>query len=470
MRRHVTATPALPNPLTAGSRQGRGKPVPHIQRESSMKKYSVRRDSPSLTSSMREGRGVSRRDALKLSLGLGAAALSQSWQARAATAGDDIHVASMFDLTGNLNIYGVQAMNASKYAIEAINQGGGVMGRKLVLHAYDTQSKIELYSRYAQEIGADNRIAAIVGCFTGASREAARPVLSRYGKILFFPTIDEGGECDKFTFMQGSDCVQQEAPLITWAAKNAGKTFYVVAADYVYGHVATAWTTSLVNQAGGTIKGVEYIPLEVSDFGSTIRKIQTAGPAVVMSNLVGNNHIAFYRQFAAAGLNKSIRIISPTFGLGNEQTVLTPAEASGIVVAYSYFESLDTPENKQFLEGFRKLYPNAGPLTDPAVQVWNGWQQWRLAVEKAGSTDTPKVVAALESGISYIGPSGKVTPDGPSHRNVQDIHLAKISDQRGYDIIESFSQVKPSREVVGAGTCDLTGKDAGAHRMINPKF
>lgn len=416
--------------------------------------------------------GVSRRDVLKLSIvGIGAATFGMPLMGKAADAVDGaIHVATMFDLTGNLNIYGVQAMNVSKYAVDAINQSGGVLGKKLVLHAYDTQSKIELYSRYAQEIGADSSIAAVVGCFTGASREAARPVLSRYGKILFFPTIDEGGECDKLTFMQGSDCTQQEAPLIEWAAKNAGKTFYVVAADYVYGHVATAWTQSLVSKVGGSIKAVEYVPLEVSDFGSTIRKIQTAAPAVVMSNLVGNNHIAFYRQFAAAGLNKSIKIISPTFGLGNEQMVLTPEEASGIVVAYSYFESLDTPENKAFLDGFRKMYPNAGPVTDPAAQVWNGWHQWKTAVEKAGSTDTAKVVAALESGIPYVGPSGKVSTDGPSHRNIQDIHLAKVSDQHGYEIIQTMSQVKPSREVVGAGTCDLTGKDASSHRMINPKF
>lgn len=391
--------------------------------------------------------------------------------ARAAeSAAGEIHVASMFDLTGNLDIYGVQAMNVSKYAVDSINHSGGVLGRQLVLHAYDTQSKIELYSRYAQEIGADSRIATVVGCFTGASREAARPVLSRYGKLLFFPTIDEGGECDKLTFMQGSDCVQQETPLIEWAVKNAGTTFYIVAADYVYGHVATAWTQSIVSKHGGSIKGIEYVPLEVADFGSTIRKIQSAGPAVVMSNLVGNNHIAFYRQFAAAGLNKSIRIISPTFGLGNEQTVLTPQEASGIVVAYSYFESLDEPANRQFVNGFRKMYPNAGPLPDPAAQVWNGWHQWKVAVEKAGTTDTQKVVAALESGIPYMGPSGEVYTDGPSHRNVQDIHLATVSDNHGYNIIETFRQVRPSREIVGAGTCDLTGKDASSHRMINPRF
>jgi len=390
---------------------------------------------------------------------------------RAKSLGDkEIHVASMFDLTGNLNIYGIQQMNVSKYAIESINQNGGVLGRKLVLKTYDTQSKIELYSRYAQEIGANDDIAAVVGCFTGASREAARPILSRFKKLLFFPTIDEGGECDRFTFMQGTDCLQQEGPLITWATENVGKTIYVVAADYIYGHVATAWTKSLAKEAGAKVVGVEFIPLDVSDFAATIRKIQTAGPAVIMSNLVGSNHIAFYRQFAAAGLNKSIPIISPVFGLGNEQLVLSPDEAKGIVVAYSYFESLDNPQNKAFLEGFRKLYPDAGPVPDAPVQVWNGWQQWKGAVEKAETTEIMAVVKALESGIVYAGPAGNVEIDPPSHRNIQNVHLAQVNNDQQYEILAAFDQVKPSRKVVGAESCDLTGKDELSHRMIEPKF
>lgn len=413
---------------------------------------------------------ASRRDVLKgAAVATGAALFSTPAILRAA-AQDEIHVASMFDLTGNLNIYGVQQMNVSKYAIEAINEKGGVLGKKLVLHAYDTQSKIELYSRYAQEIGTNESIAAVVACFTGASREAARPVLSRFKKLLFFPTIDEGGECDRFTFMQGTDCVQQEGPLIEWAAKNAGNTLYVVAADYVYGHVATAWTKALAEKAGISISGIEFIPLEVSDFSSTIRKIQSAKPAAIMSNLVGSNHIAFYRQFAAAGLNGSIPIVSPVFGLGNEQEILSAEESKGIVVAYSYFETLESPENKEFLEGFRARHPSSGVVADTPAQGWIAWHQWKQAVEKAGTTDIMPVVEALESGMTFVGPAGPVVVDGPSHRNIQDVHLARVDENQKFEIIDKFEQVHPTREVVGAGSCDLTGADRDSHRMIEPKF
>lgn len=428
-------------------------------------------DDSMLDSGVRKLKGfhLNRRSVLKGAMASGAALLSAPAVLRAA-AQDEIQVASMFDLTGNLNIYGVQQMNVSKYAIEAINEAGGVLGKKLVLNAYDTQSKIELYSRYAQEIGTNEQVAAVVACFTGASREAARPVLSRFKKLLFFPTIDEGGECDRFCFMQGTDCVQQEGPLIEWAAKNAGDTLYVVAADYVYGHVATAWTKALAEKAGVKISGIEFIPLEVSDFSSTIRKIQSAKPAAIMSNLVGSNHIAFYRQFAAAGLNGSIPIVSPVFGLGNEQEILSAEETKGIVVAYSYFETLESAENKTFLEGFRKVHPDSGVVADTPAQVWIAWHQWKQAVEKAGTTEIMPVVEALESGMSFTGPAGPVTVDAPCHRNIQDVHLARVDANQKFEIIEKFEQVKPTREVVGAGACDLTGADQNSHRMIEPKF
>ena len=246
--------------------------------------------------------GVNRRDLLKLGAA-GATTLAAPSLARAQAT--ELHVASLFDLTGNLNIYGIQEMNVSRYAIEEINKAGGVLGKKVVLHEYDTQSKIELYSRYAQEVGASDDISAVVGCFTGASREAARPVFSRNKKLLFFPTIDEGGECDKYCFMQGTDCVQQEGPLIAWAIKNKGKKIYVVAADYIYGHVATAWTKALTKKEGGEIVGSEFIPLDVSDFNATIRRIQAAE--------AGRHHVQPCRK-QSCGILPAIRRCRPEQG------------------------------------------------------------------------------------------------------------------------------------------------------------
>jgi hypothetical protein len=81
-------------------------------------------------------------------------------------------------------------------------------------------------------------------------------------------------------------------------------------------------------------------------------------------------------------------------------------------------------------------------LPDAPVQVWNAWHQWKGAVEKAKTTDIEPVIEALESGMSYSGPSGTVSVDGPSHRNVQDVRLARVNDKHGFDVLETIDIVK----------------------------
>lgn len=416
---------------------------------------------------------LSRRDALKLSaVAAGGALLAGSPSlARAAALGvnaETIKAATLFDVTGGLSIYGAQMADMAKFAVADLNKKGGVLGQKIELKTYDTQSKIDLYSRYAQQVGADKNVKLVVGGITSASREAIRPVFDRFNKLYFYPVIYEGGVCDKLVFVQGSDPKQQQIPLIDWAIKNTGKSFYTIAADYNYGHISSDWTKILVKQRGGKVLSTEFIPLDVADFSSTIQRIQAAKPALIMSHLVGANHVAFFRQFAAAGLTNKIQIVSPTFGLGNEEQVLTPAEAKGIVVSYAYFDALNTPANKVFKAAFRKAYPKWKSITELSAQTWNAWHLWALGVEKAGTLDQEKVIAALESGIAFNGPAGRIEIERFTHHVIEDIHLARVNGKKGYTVFQTFKNLKPARIVPGAGeSCNLI-KNPNTHKQIVP--
>lgn len=415
---------------------------------------------------------LSRRNALKAAVAGGALLATSPSLARAAIGRAEaapIKVASLFDATGGLSIYGAQMTDMSKFAIDAINGKGGVLGRKLNLVTFDTQSKIDLYSRYAQQLGADKDIQLVVGGITSASREAIRPAFDRFNKLYFYPVIYEGGVCDKLVFVQGSDPQQQQIPLIDWAIKNSGKSFYTIAADYNYGHISSDWTKILAKQRGGKVLNTEFIPLDVAEFSSTIQRIQAAKPELIMSHLVGANHVAFFRQFAAAGLTTKIQIVSPTFGLGNEEQVLTPAEAKGIVVSYAYFDALNTPANKAFKGAFRKSYPKWKSITELSAQTWNAWHLWAQAVEKAGSFDQKKVIAALETGLAFDGPGGRIQVDRYTHHVIEDIHLARVNGSHGYTIFGTFKALKPARRVPGASeTCDLIARP-NTHKQIVPK-
>jgi branched-chain amino acid transport system substrate-binding protein len=362
-----------------------------------------------------------------------------------------IKVGSILDETGPVNIYGVAMSHATELAIQDINDNGGVLGRQLELTSYDAQSDNAKYSQYASQLAQRDQVSVIMGGITSASREAVRPVADRMQIPYFYNEQYEGGVCDKNTFLTGVVPSQQLAALIPYAVENYGKKIYVVAADYNFGHISADWVDEYAKKAGAEVVGSEFIPLESSDFGAVINNLQTAKPDVVVSLLVGGNHIAFYRQFASTGLNDQMSIVSSTFGLGNEQVVLSPAEAKGITVAYPYVQEVANPANEAFLTAWREEYGDE-PVTDSAVTVWNAWHLWAAAVTKADSLDRDKVTEAMESGISIDSPSGTVTMDGPSHHVTQNVSIAQTNDQNGFSVVETTEAVPPSYE---QSVCDL---------------
>jgi branched-chain amino acid transport system substrate-binding protein len=374
-------------------------------------------------------------------------------------AGDDgegpIPVGSILDETGPLNIYGTAMADATELAIKAINENGGVLGRQLELISYDAQSDNANYTQYANRAAQQDQVAVLMGGITSAAREAIRPIADRTDTLYFYNEQYEGGVCDKNTFNTGVVPSQQLAALIPYAVENFGPKVYVVAADYNYGQISAEWVERYAEEAGGEVVSTEFIPLESSSFGSVINDLQAAQPDVVVSLLVGGNHIAFYRQFASAGLSDSMEIVSPTFGLGNEQVVLSN-EAEGITAAFPYFQELDTPANREFLETWHAEYGEDYPyVTDSAVAVWNGWHLWAEAANEAGSIEREAVIEELESGVSFDGPGGTVTLDGPSHHLVQNITIGEANGEKGFDILSTEEAVPPSFE---QEVCDLVSE------------
>ncbi|HRI95004.1 MAG TPA: transporter substrate-binding protein [Nocardioides sp.] len=376
---------------------------------------------------------------------------------------DTIVVGSLFDETGPLNIYGSSMADAAKLAVKSINEDGGVLGKQLELKSYDTQSDVAKYTQYANTLTTSDNVDVVVGGIVSASREAIRPVLDRAETLYFFPEMYEGGVCDKNTFVTGASTSQELEPLIPYAVENFGPRLYSVAADYNYGQISADWVDKYAADAGAEVLGKKFVPLDSSDFGAIISDIQRTQPDFVVSMLVGANHLAFYRAFAAAGMADHIKIVSPVFGVGSEHVVLAPEETEGIVAFLPYVESLDNPANADFLKAWKDEYgDDAEPVTDSTIYVWNAWHLWAAAVEKAGSIDRDKVIEALESGVSFDSPSGSVSIDPGSHHTIQDVHITVGNTSHGFDVIDQIDQAPPAFE---QSVCDLV-----ANPDVNEQF
>lgn len=369
-----------------------------------------------------------------------------------ALAADQIGVGSIHDLSGGLDVYGKPMVDALTLAIEEQNAAGGLLGQQLKLISYDPQSNMQMYAQFAQQAALRDKVSVVLGGITSASREVMRPVLNRSKTLYIYSTQYEGGVCDRGTFCTSVTPAQTLKNFIPHAMKKWGKKVYIVAADYNYGQISSQWVKKFVQDNGGSIAAMDFFPLDVTNYGPTISKIESAKPDMVYSLLVGGAQMSFYRQWAAAGLNKKIPLASTTFGGGNEHVVLSAEESEGIMAAFNYSEELDTPANKAFKARFRKRFGADYPsITDAAVTTYQGFFLWAEAVKKAQSLDYEKVITAMESGLSIEGPSGKVTVDPATHHCVLNVSICETKGKR-MKVVRTIPQQPPSDT---SAVCDL---------------
>jgi urea transport system substrate-binding protein len=420
-----------------------------------------------------EERRIGRRRLLRTvalgSAGLAASILVRASPAVGASTGTPIKIGTIHDLTGAFAVYNQATRDIVEIAVEEINARGGVLGRPVQLLIRDAQSSIEKYAEFANELVLGEKVAMLEGGGSSASREVIRPVIAvNDGPVYFYPAQYEGGVCDKFVFCSGEVPTQQIGPaLIPYAMEHFGNNFYTVAADYNFGHISSVWVKKFVEEQGGRVVATEFFPLEQTDFGAAISRIQVARPQVMFSLLVGNNHLGFHRQFAAAGLVDRIPIVSPVFGQAGELTSLSPQEYKGLIVAFDYFPQLDNPANKAFLDRLRARHGGTLPyaMGEFPYNIWLNIQLWAAAANKAGSIERGKVIEALESGLQLDAPEGPVRVDGKTHHLVHSIHIAQATDDRSFKIVKTIRDVQPSYE---QSVCDLI-RNPRTHKQFTPE-
>lgn len=364
---------------------------------------------------------------------------------------EPIRIANILDMTGGLNIYSLKQIKAVAMAVEEINAAGGLLGRPLELVFYDSQSNNQLNSQYmAQALVRDKAVVVHAGV-TSSAREVMRPVAHKFGGLYFYNSMYEGGVCDRRFVCPAQVPAQQLAPLVPKVVEAYGKRCYILGADYLYPHTEAKWVQKYTREAGGEDIGTEFFPLDVSNFAPVLARIQAAKPDVVWSILVGSAHNAFYRQYEATIGKANIPLASCMFGIGREQTYLSPDEAAGIMNATAFHDGLQTEAAQSFIAKFKAYSGEDDYVGDYAEYGYRGVHLWANAVLKAGDPSPDAVIEALP-GVQFAAPGGLVTIDGQTRHAVMDIHLVVSNREQGFDHLETYAQRQPEDT---QAVCDL---------------
>ena len=360
-----------------------------------------------------------------LALGLGLSSLAHAGDyptAKVNTTGlavtdDTVTVGILHSLTGTMAISETGSVEAEKLAIDQINAEGGILGRKIKYIVEDGASDWPTFAEKSHKLLEQDHVASVFGCWTSASRKAVLPVFEKDNGLLYYPTFYEGLEESHNVFYDGQEATQQILAALNWAHdKLHAKTFYLVGSDYIWPRTSMKIARKHIeNVLHGKVVGEEYYPLGSTQFGSLINKIRLKKPDLVFAAVVGGSNVAWFKQLHAAGLTakkQPMLTISVTedevLGIGGENV-------KGFYSSMKYFESLDLPGNKKFVEAFKKKYGKDAVIGDVTESAYLGPWLWKRAVEKAGSFDVDKVVAA-SPGIEWKdSPHGYLKIDKNHH-------------------------------------------------------
>ena len=335
-------------------------------------------------------------------------ACSKGGEGAAAGGEGDIKVGILHSLSGTMAISEVTVKNSTQLAIDEINAAGGVLGKKIAPVIEDGASDPAIFAQKASKLIESDKVATVFGGWTSSSRKAMLPVFEKTGNLLWYPVQFEGNECSPNIMYSGAQPNQQILPAYDWGKQQGFKKFFLVGSDYVFPRTANLILKTHIAKDGLTLSGEEYQPMGGTEFSGVIGKIKAAKPDVIYSTLNGDSNVAFFKQMAAAGLTSKVLPVM-SFSIGEQEAMsMGPTLVQDGYAGWNYFQSLDNPENKKFIEAYKAKFGADAVITDPMVHGYVDVYIWKAAVEKAGSTDPAKVRAAAVTLDAIPTPLGAV--------------------------------------------------------------
>ncbi len=395
------------------------------------------------------------------------AALSTVFASPFASAQDTVKVGVLHSLSGTMAISETSLRDVLLYTFDEINAAGGVLGKKIEPVVVDGASNWPLFAEKAKQLLEEDKVAVTFGCWTSVSRKSVLPVFEEKKGLLFYPVQYEGEEMSPNIIYTAEAVNQQATPAVDYMLAEGKKKFYLLGSDYVYPQ-----TTNLVlleyllskgvpldNIGGGfrkegddIVSAGKYTPFGHTDYQQIVAEIKqfaAGGSACVINTLNGDTNVPFFKEYAAAGLTaETCPVVS--FSISEDEFRGLPAkQLVGQLGCWTYFQSIRTPANKKFVDGFKAWVAKTdtpgivkeGRVTcSPMVLSYDGVYLWKLAVEKAGTFDVEKVVAELEKGISFDGPGGTVTSQ-KNHHVTKNVYIGETRADGQFKILKEFKGV-----------------------------
>lgn len=364
---------------------------------------------------------------------------------------DPVRVGVLFSETGVTSTIGISQLQGTLLAIEEVNASGGIDGREVVPVRYDPCSDPDRYALLAERLITQDRVNVIFGCYMSSSRKAVIPVIERWNRLLFYPTLYEGFEYSDNIIYTGAAPNQNSVQLAEFMTSNFGARVYLIGSDYIYPYESNRIMGELVCQHPESEKLAEcYVPLSATerDYRVIMEDIRRKRPDFIFSTVVGDSTASLYRAYADAGFDPRTMPIASLTTSEAEVRQMGADVASGHFTSAPYFQSIRSDANQRCLERLRRSF---GDDCVPNLCWEAAYFQFHIFAKAHAACGTDEIRAIVPHilGREFEAPQGRVRIDPSNHHTCLYPRIGRANASGQFTIVrEATRPVHPDPYLV----------------------
>ena len=366
-----------------------------------------------------------------------------------------IKVGILFSCTGP---YGSIGRDCRDGAALAFDEAAGHAGDGLAFEPVyaNPEGEPRAYLEQARAMLRDEGCRLIVGTITSLARKEVIPLIEKHDGLLWYICPYEGFEANENVIYTGACPNQHLMPLFEHLLPRQGRRVYLIGANYVWGWEMNRLARELIHNAGGTVLGERYLPLEETAVERIVADIEEKRPSFVLNNLVGPSSYAFLAAMRELGARDPAFLPEncPVASCDLQECELGDIGAGaavGQLCAASYFDTLDTPDNRAFKARLAAWNGGERIVSSLFAAAYTAVSLCIRAIEAAGS-DAPDSVRAEVLARDWPSLFGDMRVDAATNHAALPFLLGRINDRRGFDVIASAPALAADPYLTTRGT------------------
>jgi branched-chain amino acid transport system substrate-binding protein len=366
----------------------------------------------------------------------------------AASAQETVKIGLILPMTGPFASTGRQIEAAAKLYMQ--QKGDTVAGKKIQLIVKDDTGTADVTKRLAQELIVNDKIAVMAGFGLTPLALAPAPLATqaKVPAVVMAAATATITEASPYIVRTSFTLPQATVPMADWAAQNGIKKVATLVSDYGPGIDAEKAFTSAFTAKGGQVENLR-VPLANPDFSPFLQKVADAKPDALFVFVPSGIGAQFMKQFVERGLDKSgVKLIGPGDVTDDDLLNNMGDVALGAITTQHYSAAHDSPENKAFVEAFKKANNGMRP-NFMAVGGYDGMHLIYEGLKKTNGAGGQALIEAMK-GLSWTSPRGPVSIDPQTRDIIQNIYVRRVERRDGELYNVEFATIPNVKDPVKA--------------------